>query len=315
MMNHPPPAAPHRRTFSCCGGGGRRPQQQQQHRFQFRSNTLFDAALDGITWSVEKLVLFLGPLLICFATAIITGLSWTFFTILLPMMIRKHSSSSTTATTDEETTSTTTTTTTTSHVWIVVGMHIGMVLFLLMEICFNYYMCVRTSNCHDPVRNPSYAQVVRELAMATHFDYPETPEQVDSFRRDFEMRLSIRVQRRHQKAQQLQQQQQQHQQPQQQDDRLRLNETLPTESEGGDAVIKNRKGGSSRPASPISTATHTIPSAQQVRDWMVMAPDEWGYCSKSRQPKPPRAHYDHVSKSLVLCLDHYCPWMFNASKS
>ena len=299
MMNHPPSHhhLPHRRTFSCCGGG-RRP-QQQQHRFQIRSDRLFDAALDGITWCVEKFVLFLGPILICFATTIIVGLSWTFFTILVPMMIRKHSSTTTT----EETT-----TAMTSQVWIVVGMHSGMVLFLLLEICFNYYMCVRTSNSHDPVTNPSYAQVVRELALATHFDYPETTEQVESFRRDFETRLSIRVQRRHQKAQQIQQQ----------EERLRLHETLSAESEGGggggDAVVKNRKGGSSRPASPITAATHVIPSPQQVRDWMVMAPDEWGYCSKSRQPKPPRAHYDHVSKTLVLCLDHYCPWMFNASK-
>ena len=44
------------------------------------------------------------------------------------------------------------------------------------------------------------------------------------------------------------------------------------------------------------------------------APDEWGYCQKTNQPKPPRSHYDYVSKSLVMCMDHYCPWMFNASK-
>ena len=25
----------------------------------------------------------------------------------------------------------------------------------------------------------------------------------------------------------------------------------------------------------------------------------------------PRSHYDHVSKKLVLNMDHYCPWMFN----
>lgn len=25
----------------------------------------------------------------------------------------------------------------------------------------------------------------------------------------------------------------------------------------------------------------------------------------------PRAHYDHVTKKLVLNMDHFCPWMFN----
>ena len=49
------------------------------------------------------------------------------------------------------------------------------------------------------------------------------------------------------------------------------------------------------------------------RAWMLLGPYEWGYCSHSQQAKPPRAHYDHVTKCLVLNLDHYCPWMFNAS--
>ena len=28
-------------------------------------------------------------------------------------------------------------------------------------------------------------------------------------------------------------------------------------------------------------------------------------------PKAPRSHFDHVTKKLVLNMDHYCPWMFN----
>lgn len=42
-----------------------------------------------------------------------------------------------------------------------------------------------------------------------------------------------------------------------------------------------------------------------------MGPLEWGFCNRTNQPKPPRAHYCHVSKGLVFCLDHYCPWMFS----
>jgi len=47
---------------------------------------------------------------------------------------------------------------------------------------------------------------------------------------------------------------------------------------------------------------------------MLLGPLEWGYCANTQQAKPPRSHYDHVSQSLVLNLDHYCPWMFNASE-
>jgi hypothetical protein len=28
-------------------------------------------------------------------------------------------------------------------------------------------------------------------------------------------------------------------------------------------------------------------------------------------PSSGRSHYDHITKKLVLNMDHYCPWMFN----
>jgi hypothetical protein len=63
------------------------------------------------------------------------------------------------------------------------------------------------------------------------------------------------------------------------------------------------------------TPAETSPRTKPPRAWMLLGPHEWGFCSQSQQVKPPRAHYDHVTKSLVLNLDHYCPWMFNASVS
>ena len=63
------------------------------------------------------------------------------------------------------------------------------------------------------------------------------------------------------------------------------------------------------------TTSSSLPTTTpSIRSWMVLGPYDWSYCSNSQQVKPPRSHYDHVTKHLILNLDHYCPWMFNAGK-
>jgi hypothetical protein len=56
------------------------------------------------------------------------------------------------------------------------------------------------------------------------------------------------------------------------------------------------------------------PPQSITRPWMILGPYDWGYCEKSNLPKPPRSHFDFVTRSLVLNMDHYCPWMFNVGK-
>ena len=60
-----------------------------------------------------------------------------------------------------------------------------------------------------------------------------------------------------------------------------------------------------------TTAAAPAPPIPAMPAWMLMGASEWGWCQKSNQPKPPRSHFDHVTKNLVLNMDHYCPWMFN----
>jgi len=240
---------------------------------------MLDALLLVVTVGVEKFVLILGPLLICFASVIIGGLAHTFFTILLPMIQLKHS----------------------GEIYLhglipgnmIVAAHIFWVFFLLLQITFNYYQCVRTSNHHDPKKNPLYQKVVRELAEATNVIYPENPQALEIFRRDYEDKLIIRMRRR---------------QARDQRDEEKSAEGLLEAAPESEASMKQRKQ-QSKAKKPLPN-----PKPAQIRNWMLMAPDEWGYCGRSNQAKPPRAHYDHVSKALVLNLDHYCPWMFNAGE-
>jgi hypothetical protein len=256
---------PSGRRFLICG-----------ETFRIPGNTS-DAIIHAITVFVEKAVLVLGPMLICFASLIIAGLSNIFFTIILPMMKQKYAN--------------------VPSGNLIIGCHIAMVLFLLIEIIFNYYMCVTTRS-----KGPNYDRVAREMAEATGFVFPETPQEVESFRRDMEDKLSLRMKRRQQRAREDKRSATSNEAP----------EDLDISADNSKSNMKKRKP----PASIKYINAHAkVKTAETVRSWMLMAPDEWSFCHKSNQPKPPRAHYDHVSKTLTLCLDHYCPWMFNVGKN
>ena len=279
-------------------------------RFTFTMNNAVDFIIQHCTTFAETFVLLLGPFLICFASVIIGGLSWTFFTIYLPMMqfdLDQKDASSLRKIAE-------------------IGGNIAFVIFILTQIIFNYFMCVTTRNTGP---KSSYNVVVRELAESTNLQYPNTPQEVARFQRDFNDKIMIRMRRR--KAREA-------------EERDRLNaharccdangncssnpssantstasgvaRSTPSLSAMGhdeENVVLRKNTRQQKPAKIMKNRGGGTSSIGPVRSWMLMAPDEWGYCSKTNQPKPPRSHYDHVSKSLVLCLDHYCPWMFNSS--
>ena len=48
-----------------------------------------------------------------------------------------------------------------------------------------------------------------------------------------------------------------------------------------------------------------------VYGWLKNRPYEWGICTHTMLVKPPRSHYDHITRQLVLSMDHFCPWVCN----
>jgi len=237
-------------------------------RFQVQHRRVADACLDGLNLALEGFVYLIGPLLILFALGITYVLSYTFFTVLFPMLQLKYAEL--------------------SFKNLYLGLHCTWVVFLLVNVLFNYFFCVVTRNS-----GPNYDKVVREIAQATNFCYPETPAQVVAYRREYEDRMVLRMRRR----------------------QARAAEAEAAAQESIDAVngVTHRKSASTNTSTAI-TATPKNVSSKPLRSWMLMGPFEWGYCANTNQPKPPRSHYDHVTKSLVLSLDHYCPWTFNSSK-
>jgi len=211
----------------------------------------------------------LGPILIFLALVMISCLSYTFFTILLPMMTPggKYSMKAI--------------------------IHEVFFFTNLYNVLFNYYMCVTTIN----YPGKHYEIVVRELANATRFEYPETIKEKQAWRMKYrEMvvkrnRLLNEFNLTHENTPSL--------------ENLDLNVF---HFNGKETFLKNPIGLSSN-----RTKSDTIFKENQsyLSNLMFTGAMEWSYCDKTEQPKPPRSHYDHITNALILNMDHYCPWMFN----
>jgi palmitoyltransferase len=223
------------------------------------------------TTVADTMIYVIGPILICFAMVIAGCLTYTFFYVMLPMIKKSWNE---------------------SPYWpLVMSMHVSYVLFILTNVMFNYFLCVMTSN-----KGLVYERVVREIADATGFPYPETPEEVAQCKQDFEDRMILRMERR--RARRV---------AADEASSSNSNQTTTAVPSGaatsGNNMTQRRGGGTGAPT--------TSPTAPAPRGWMLMGATEWGFCRYSNQPKPPRSHYDHVTKTLVLNMDHFCPWMFN----
>jgi hypothetical protein len=300
----------------------------------------------------DKAMYLLGPVLITVAILIISGLTYLYVSILLPMLAGTNWIYTTADANSYWKRSYTTTDGAValpiqdddnnmpisflSSTLIALStpsgiLHTAIVTFFLTNIIYNYYHCVTTSNTGS-----KYNVIVREMACVTGsgFRYPETEEDVLQYKRNYERRMYDIMM----KQQQQQQQQQQQHQPQQQSNSQMMRATVAAE---GDEEAQNNQSipllmstSSTSHASPLlststsmststllsatttttTTTTTTLPptpTQQELPVWQLLSPHEWGYCRYSHQPKPPRSHYDHATKSLILNMDHYCPWMFN----
>ncbi len=215
----------------------------------------------------------LGPFLISIATGIISGLLYIFFNIALPQLdIEQY-----------------------SMYWMC---HVAIVGFLVANILYNYFKCVMC-----PHGGEKYDIVVRELADATGYEYPEDEDGIDGKKRDFERVMMERHRGRRLHNESVRQQNPAAQQQQQ------LSQSAPsTSSDSSDSSA------SPTPPVPIQQSGSDGVRAADSRPppaWVVLGSHEWSFCVRTNQPKPPRSHFDHVSRSLVLNMDHYCPWMAN----
>lgn len=247
-------------------------------------------------------MLVLGPVLILLASAIIVGLTYVYFLIVLPMLAGTNwvttgaewgeywkdlgfEEDNRVENSDQKITIM-------SSILLAMSTcpgfaHTAVVCFFLINIVYNYYKCVTTSH-----KGKSYSAVVRELAEATGFNYPETEEDVTICKQTLDKSIFNKIERR-------------------------KREMMSAASAG---VAANSTNGSSHKIdieSQQSESTADVNGSLQnnevksntinkpvripkIRNWQLLSPTEWSWCRYSKQPKPPRSHYDHVTKSLVL---------------
>lgn len=269
----------------------------------------------------DRAMYLLGPVLITLAATIITGLTWLYFTIILPMLagnnwvltqmdwekylmkeqgendnVRDTSDADSNVIKDDGGNSTPISQITSTLLALLtpIGiLHTSIVSFFLVNILYNYYYCVSTSNS-----GPSYDNVVRQLAGVTGFHYPDTEEELLQCKINFERKIYERVQRKRDEVMNT----------------SRSSDGTGNANPSATTVSITRNDGDEESQTILTanttnnTAAITLP---KIHNWQLLSPIEWGYCRYSSQPKPPRSHYDHVTKGLVLNMDHYCPWMFN----
>ena len=165
---------------------------------------------------------------------------------------------------------------------IEIGGNVTFVVFILIEIIFNYFMCVTTRN-----NGPSYEKVVRELAESTNFDYPTSPQNLARFRHDFNDKMMLRMRRRQARdAERRQQQQQQHQHSSScNDGNCSINDaavattttttttttTLNDDNNNnGSEKVTLRKTAKQQSNNATTTTNGTVAPIQQIRSWMIM---------------------------------------------
>lgn len=80
------------------------------------------------------------------------------------------------------------------------------------------------------------------------------------------------------------------------------------EAEESDKLSGDRRLSAST-TSPAESggATRRTKDSAIPTSWVDQGDYEWGYCRRTKVRKAPRAHYDHLTKKLVLNMDHYCP--------
>lgn len=210
---------------------------------------------------IDGFLYWLGPVLILLASGIILGLTYTLYTVILPLRCPGR-----------------------NLVCVKGVLHGSFLGFIVFNVIFNYMLCVGTTNTGE-----KYDALVRELADATGFVYPENDEEVSNAKREYEDKI---LERRRARA---------------------MEQSAPPSSTATSTTnprsVKRSNLSSLRNRSSNSVG-HSM--GQGPYGWMLLGAHEWGFCMKTHQPKPPRSHYDHVTGALIVNMDHYCPWMFNA---
>lgn len=231
----------------------------------------------------------IGPFLIIVTLGIVYAIVYTICAIVIPLEIGPYDSSR-------------------------VGIHLLFLSFDIFNVLYNYYYCVITRN----FPGMHYDKVVRELASATGFEYPKDDTEMEEYRSQYKSRMMERVRQRrmYEEAHSMRRygldgvKECDHKSLSQSNTILdQTNVVSVSKKQVPSITAELTEEKSVIDSSKIEQPTKN-PTIGTVSAWYHLGSHEWSYDERVKLPKPPRSHFDSVTKTLVLCMDHYCPWMF-----
>ena len=304
-------------------GHRRRRKHPQYYRINFPFLSRFRIQIPSRIHSIPSLLQFigdlfmyvLGPVLVVIVFALLGSLSYVFFTVVIPLLCchrqegplqkegQEQHANQQQGRNEMDLDLELLRETGRIHSSFYALMHETFVLFILFNIIFNYVLCVTTTNHH---LTKQYQAVVKKLAQVTHFSYPESDVQKEEWREEYRQGILQRSREIRQRNSSNNIINNNHDSRNEVNMRGRYSNTTTS----FDVDVESAQGANAN-ATKTTQQTHQTQQTTSKRPWMLLGPHDWGYCEKSNQPKPPRSHFDFCTRSLVLNMDHYCPWMFN----
>ena len=243
-------------------------QRTIKDRIDAKLGLCVDFMMDNASVIMDVAMKILGPFLLLVAATIIYFLLYEFYHLVLPLL--DHAKF--------------------SFWWT---FHNAMVLFLITNVLYNYVLCVTCK--HGGER---YQRALHELARKTNYEMPETEEDVVRIERRYEEKIMREHRQREQRKEEQRRKEQNYDADTDTDDEENKNNNDNSNSDNNGNNNNNSNHNHNHNHNNNNKHNNSEAPAPAA-GWSSQGRTEWSFCRRTKAPKAPRSHYDHVTKQQV----------------